>query len=175
MEWVDGKSFNNCDELHEHEQLKSVIKQISLVLYYIHQANYIYFDLKPENILLDAAGHCKISDFGVSHYFSDETKVPLDDRHSKKLSKEEIEKLKSSKFVIDAKKNRDVGSGDESSGREGLEVLSIPAAPAFSNARARFLFDKPVFEILFLHASVCSVLSIFIFSTDSFVPNSVQL
>eukprot|EP00708_Paratrimastix_pyriformis_P002498 GAFH01001246.1.p1 GENE.GAFH01001246.1~~GAFH01001246.1.p1 ORF type:complete len:537 (-),score=118.81 GAFH01001246.1:169-1605(-) len=42
------------------------IAEVICTMDYLHQHDIIYRDLKPENILLDADGHVKITDFGLS-------------------------------------------------------------------------------------------------------------
>jgi len=51
-------------------------------LAYLHLHKICHRDLKPENILLDRDGHCKISDFGVSHMFNGDSST-RDDSKSK--------------------------------------------------------------------------------------------
>ncbi|MBU1117127.1 MAG: protein kinase, partial [Bacteroidetes bacterium] len=72
MERVDGVSFDKCLALKNEKTLLDIIHQISLVLFYIHEANYIYFDLKPENVLIfkiEGKFRIKIIDFGLARYF----------------------------------------------------------------------------------------------------------
>ena len=45
---------------------KVSFSQIFLAIDHLHQKNVIYRDLKPENILVDAEGHLRLADFGLS-------------------------------------------------------------------------------------------------------------
>jgi len=54
----DGKFAENRVRLYAAE--------ITMALQHLHGMNVVYRDLKPENILLDADGHIRITDFGLS-------------------------------------------------------------------------------------------------------------
>lgn len=43
-----------------------IFAEVVLALEYLHENDIIYRDLKPENIIMDADGHVKLADFGLS-------------------------------------------------------------------------------------------------------------
>ena len=42
------------------------IAEVVLAIESLHKKNIVHRDLKPENLMLDAAGHIKLADFGLS-------------------------------------------------------------------------------------------------------------
>jgi serine/threonine protein kinase len=50
------------DEKRTQIYVAELVEAIS----YLHKNGIIYRDLKPENVLLDAEGHIRITDFGLS-------------------------------------------------------------------------------------------------------------
>ncbi len=54
------------------EKTKFYIAELVLALDFLHQNKTVYRDLKPENILIDAAGHIKITDFGLSKILTED-------------------------------------------------------------------------------------------------------
>jgi protein-serine/threonine kinase len=50
-------------------KINSYFKQILSGVTYLHSMGVAHRDIKPENLLLDAKGHVKITDFGVSDVF----------------------------------------------------------------------------------------------------------
>jgi len=53
------RKFNN-------DRARFYASEICLGIAHLHAAGIIYRDLKPENLLLDASGHIKVTDFGLS-------------------------------------------------------------------------------------------------------------
>lgn len=60
-----GALLKKETRLYEHEAT-FYIAEVLLALECLHSQGIIHRDLKPDNILLDAAGHCKLADFGLS-------------------------------------------------------------------------------------------------------------
>ncbi|CAO4361981.1 unnamed protein product [Caenorhabditis nigoni] len=48
------------------DDVKFYLAELTLALEHLHSLGIVYRDLKPENILLDADGHIKVTDFGLS-------------------------------------------------------------------------------------------------------------
>ena len=57
------KKFSN-------EKTKFYIIEIILAIEFLHKNKMLYRDLKPENIMIDATGHIKLTDFGLSKMFT---------------------------------------------------------------------------------------------------------
>ncbi len=74
MEYVDGVNIDQFQDLKSESVFLQVLDQLSSVLHYLHQANYVYFDIKPENILIvnnNDKPTLKLIDFGLSSYLPD--------------------------------------------------------------------------------------------------------
>mmetsp|Transcript_32780 Transcript_32780/g.52307 ORF Transcript_32780/g.52307 Transcript_32780/m.52307 type:complete len:568 (-) Transcript_32780:17-1720(-) len=70
MEVCEAGSVNDLmfvtDKTLDEEQILEVTAATTLGLEYLHENNIIHRDIKCGNILLDAQGHVRIADFGVS-------------------------------------------------------------------------------------------------------------
>lgn len=63
-----GELFYQLKQLKRmsEDQAQFYFTEICLAMLYLHQMGIIYRDIKPENILIDADGHVRIADFGLS-------------------------------------------------------------------------------------------------------------
>ncbi|MHB8578416.1 MAG: protein kinase domain-containing protein [Ignavibacteriaceae bacterium] len=71
MEYFQGEELINYKNISDEPALREIIKQISSVLYYLHQSNYVYYDLKPENILVNESNGkpiIKLIDLGFAQH-----------------------------------------------------------------------------------------------------------
>ena len=78
LEYFEGGELYEYQELNQEKAVKSIICQISSVLYYLHQSSYIYYDLKSENILVqtkDNSPVIKFIDFGLTKSNKDDNET----------------------------------------------------------------------------------------------------
>jgi serine/threonine protein kinase len=63
-----GELFFHLGKLGKFPENRSrfYAAEIVLAISYVHSLDIIYRDLKPENVLLDAQGHIRLTDFGLS-------------------------------------------------------------------------------------------------------------
>jgi len=69
MEFIQGRELESYFKKGERFDLKTLFKlQIELLdaLDFAHEAGIIHRDVKPANVMVDAAGHAKLTDFGVA-------------------------------------------------------------------------------------------------------------
>ncbi len=51
------------------DKVRFYAAELILAIEFLHKHKMVYRDLKPENILMDAMGHIKLTDFGLSKIF----------------------------------------------------------------------------------------------------------
>ncbi|EGF83507.1 hypothetical protein BATDEDRAFT_8805, partial [Batrachochytrium dendrobatidis JAM81] len=69
MEFVPGGDFRtllNASGVLRHECVRFYFSEMCAAVFSLHNFGYIHRDLKPENFLIDASGHIKLTDFGLS-------------------------------------------------------------------------------------------------------------
>jgi len=55
------------------EWTKFYMAELASAIHSVHNLDYVHRDIKPDNILIDITGHIKLSDFGLSKKFTDNT------------------------------------------------------------------------------------------------------
>jgi serine/threonine protein kinase len=69
MEHIQGKELKDYFDANERFDLKKafgLMIELLDALHFAHEAGIIHRDIKPGNVMVDAAGHAKLTDFGVA-------------------------------------------------------------------------------------------------------------
>ena len=69
MDFVSGGDFFSMlsrEGAVPEDRARLYIAEMITALEHLHSQGIVYRDLKPENVLLDASGHVKLTDFGLS-------------------------------------------------------------------------------------------------------------
>ena len=69
MEFCPGSDLGHQIKIKEklpEDEARLYIAEVIVAIEYLHSHKIIFRDLKPENIVLDASGHVKLIDFGLS-------------------------------------------------------------------------------------------------------------
>ncbi|KAJ3038787.1 hypothetical protein HDU99_010285, partial [Rhizoclosmatium hyalinum] len=101
MEFVPGGDvrtlLNNSGVLRE-EHARFYVAEMATAVAELHRLGFIHRDLKPENFLIDATGHLKLTDFGLSRgTLSDECVAHLRSR---------LEKVKETPYIYQSLADR---------------------------------------------------------------------
>jgi eukaryotic-like serine/threonine-protein kinase len=66
MEYVPGGDLAERVEAGEVPDAESLARELLSALRHIHAAGVLHRDIKPQNVLIDAAGHARLTDFGIA-------------------------------------------------------------------------------------------------------------
>ncbi|CAG9319072.1 unnamed protein product [Blepharisma stoltei] len=107
MEYLPGGDLMTLlirKNVFTEEEARFYIAEAILAVDSTHKLNYIHRDLKPDNILIDATGHVKLTDFGLSKHIeinplTDRETLDIDEVQYKKLMEKRAESRRNRKLA----------------------------------------------------------------------------
>lgn len=124
MEFVPGGDFRTlltASGVLREQHAQFYFSEMCASVFALHELGFIHRDLKPENFLLDATGHLKLTDFGLSRGSMSQQVIDV--------LKKKFDELKDVPLTF---KSNNIRTGTQKGTRKNLRAFSLVGSPDYS-------------------------------------------
>lgn len=96
MDFIEGtnlrQKLNRKQKTLQLNDVITIYRPICSALHYAHHQEIIHCDIKPENIVIDSSGKVLLTDFGISLYINEETRLSIGNGTPSYMAPEQIQR-----------------------------------------------------------------------------------